>query len=344
MGGAQVYIINLIVSIEDKYEIVLICPDGYLAENIRKKTNSVKIINEDISIKNIIRLRRVLKREVNEDCVINAHLLGTGFYSRVAAYGLTNRLIITLHQPIIYNNISRIKKFTYPIIIKYISKRVNEFIAVSIEIKESLKEYTDKKCVYIANSIPDINPKKIIKGIKEKESVKIGIIGRLSPPKNQFLFLDAAKIIAESFNNSEFYVIGDGKLRNQLETKARNLNISNHVTFVGAVNNPFDWMRLLDVLVFSSDFEGIPLTMLESMSIGLPIVSTDIGGVPDIIKHGENGMLTHAGDAKGLAENILKLCLDDELYIKLQTNGIMYMRTELSYDVNILKYEEVLNG
>ena len=343
MGGAQVYIANLIEAIKDKYEVLLICPNGYLPEIVRKKSPKVKIIETKIGLSNIRNLKKIFDKEITDNTVINAHLLGTGFYSCLALKNIKNKLIVTLHQPILYEGINFIKRIMYPHIIKRMSRRVDSYISVSNEIKDSLRLYTDRECVYIANAVPDISPKKDILDVSQKDIINIGIIGRLTEQKNHFVFLDAAKEIRKKKKNTSFYIIGDGELREELKKYCCLLELDDCVYFVGAVNNPFDWMRKLDILVFSSDFEGIPLTMLESMSVGLPIVSTDVGGVPDVIVNGKNGILVPAKDSIAISDSVISLIEDDKLYTEIQETAISFIKSDLDYETNIAKYIGVID-
>ena len=202
--------------------------------------------------------------------------------------------------------------------------------------------FTDQKCVYIPNSVPGSKEKKNIRGISEKEIIKIGMIGRLSEEKNPFCFLEAAKRITNLHGKSIFYVIGDGPLRESMREKVEQMNIVKNVYFEGAVDNVNEWLLILDILVFSSDFEGIPLTMLEAMSAGLPVIATNVGGIPQVMKNRENGMLVEPNDPEQIAVAVKELIRNEKLYCKIQKNGIYKMENELSYENNIRKYKEVI--
>lgn len=349
LGGAQLYIVHLIEKLMGEFEIVVICPEGFLSQKIYSLHYSeIKVIEEKINFRNIHRLKGILYelcRNTHESgkIIINVHLLGTAFYTILSLpRDLQYRFIVTLHQPILYNNIKLIKRILYPFIIKKISDRVDEYIAVSEEIKDSLTQYTTKKCTYITNTVPDIMPKKNLKNISKKEKVEVGVIGRLTDQKNQFCFIDAAKEICKEKDNVDFYIIGEGELKDRLQNYSEKKGLGKKVLFVGAVDNPYDWMRRLDILVFSSDFEGIPLTMLEAMSIGLPVISTDVGGVPQIITNGQNGILVKARQPRQISDAVLGLINDQEKYEDLHKNGITFMNKKLNYSEFISSYKKVL--
>lgn len=349
LGGAQLYIINLVEALKEDYEITVICPAGFLSKKIISSNyDSVKVVESKVNILTIYKLRHNLNKlykNRNEEIIVNAHLLGSALYIYLSMQKIwKKRFIVTLHQPILYNGINIIKKYLYPIVIKEILNQVDGYIAVSEEIKRDLKQYTSKYCKYIMNTVPDIMPKKNIEDIRKKEKIKIGIIGRLTIPKNQFCFIDAAKEICKVKSNVEFYIIGDGELKNELDEYREKTNIKEKINFIGAVSNPYEWMRRLDILVISSDFEGIPLTMLEAMSIGLPIVSTDVGGIPQVITSGYNGILVKPRKPKQISKAVLSLIDDKEKYYTLHKNSIFFMENKLNYTDFIDSYKKVLEG
>ncbi|PKM44124.1 MAG: hypothetical protein CVV03_07985 [Firmicutes bacterium HGW-Firmicutes-8] len=346
-GGAQVYIVNLVKAINDIYNITVICPDGYMKDRLLE--NNIEVVTSGISVKDIISLRAYLKKEIvnNENIVINTHLLGTTFWTLLSISFLTNkcRFISTLHQPIIYDKISKLKKMCFPSIAKFVSKRTDEFIVVSKEIKDSILQYTNRTAYYIPNSVPDIKDKrKIDIPLKEKQLLKVGIVGRLTHQKGHQYFLDAAKLIRDTIFNSNFYIIGDGELRGQLEEQTKKLKLQKNVTFTGFLTNPIQIIREMDIIVFSSVFEGTPLAMLETMSIGVPVVATAVGGIPQVLQNKVNGILVKPLDAKEIYNAVICLFEDFELYKAISKKSIETMQTTYNYIRNISIYKRIING
>ncbi len=135
----------------------------------------------------------------------------------------------------------------------------------------------------------------------------IGIVGRLVPVKNHRLFLEAAQRVIKRNSEAHFAIFGDGELRNDLERYAADLKLTAHVHFLGFRPNSPEMFADLDVAALSSLNEGTPVTLIEAMAAGKPVVSTDIGGVGDVVADGVSGFLVPSQDAAALADALLRL-------------------------------------
>jgi len=144
------------------------------------------------------------------------------------------------------------------------------------------------------------------------ENKLIGIVARLVPIKNHRLFLRAAKVVAEAMPQAGFLVVGDGELREELEAYARDLGLDGRVLFTGWRRDLPRLYADLDVVALTSINEGTPVSLIEAMAAGVPVVATGVGGVPDVVVDGETGHLVEAGDVKGMAEAIIELLRDPE--------------------------------
>lgn len=133
----------------------------------------------------------------------------------------------------------------------------------------------------------------------------VGIVGRLFPIKNHHLFLEAAARIAQGEPEARFVIVGDGTLRGELEARARALGIAEHVVWTGWRQDTPAIYADLDVLVVSSDNEGTPVSAIEAMASGKPVVATRVGGLPDLIEDGVTGYLVPARDAAALANAVV---------------------------------------
>ncbi|MGH7803387.1 MAG: glycosyltransferase family 4 protein [Candidatus Binatia bacterium] len=137
------------------------------------------------------------------------------------------------------------------------------------------------------------------------EAPLVGIIGRLVPVKNHALFLEAAARVRRERPDAHFVVVGDGELREELEARIPALRLRDHVTIVGWRRNLSTIYSDLDVLVLTSVNEGTPLTVIEALTAGVPVVATAVGGVPDLLEHGRLGRLVPPGDATAVAAAIV---------------------------------------
>jgi len=129
----------------------------------------------------------------------------------------------------------------------------------------------------------------------------VGIVGRLVPIKNHALFLQAARRVREQVPGARFAIVGDGELRAALEAQADAPGLAGAVTFTGFLRDLRPVYSDLDLLVIASDNEGTPVSIIEALAAGVPVVSTAVGGVPDLLEGGRYGALVPPGDADALA-------------------------------------------
>jgi len=129
----------------------------------------------------------------------------------------------------------------------------------------------------------------------------VGIVGRLVPIKNHALFLQAARRVREQVPGARFAIVGDGELRAALEAQADAPGLAGAVTFTGFLRDLRPVYSDLDLLVIAADNEGTPVSIIEALAAGVPVVSTAVGGVPDLLEGGRYGALVPPGDADALA-------------------------------------------
>lgn len=141
----------------------------------------------------------------------------------------------------------------------------------------------------------------------------IGIVGRVFPIKNHRLFLNAMARLASLHPDARFVVVGDGILRAGMEDLARTLGIRERTIFTGWRQDLPAIYAALRVLVVSSDNEGTPMSAIEAMASGVPVVATRVGGLPDLVKDGQSGLLVPANDAAAMTDAVSQLLSNDIL-------------------------------
>ena len=140
-------------------------------------------------------------------------------------------------------------------------------------------------------------------------------VGRLSGQKNQQLLIRAFSDLHRLNPDTELFILGDGPKRQDLEELIREEGLSSCVHLEGNIANPEEYYAKADVFALSSVYEGLPLVVLEAMAASLPIISTDVGGIKDIVE--ENGILTENGSERQLKDALLRLIEDPVLRRKM---------------------------
>lgn len=141
-------------------------------------------------------------------------------------------------------------------------------------------------------------------------------VGRFNEQKNHEGLLLAFRTVAEQEPDCRLDLLGDGELREKTEGLAKQLGIYEKIRFLGSQSNVYPYLKEADIFLLPSNYEGMPMTIIEAMGTGLPVVATAVGGVPDMICHGESGLLTST-DPEEIAGAVLSLIPDRSLRQKL---------------------------
>jgi glycosyltransferase involved in cell wall biosynthesis len=158
----------------------------------------------------------------------------------------------------------------------------------------------------------------------------IGTLARLDPVKGISILLDAMSHLLPEYPEALLLIGGAGEEQEALERQAIALGIADRVVFVGPVQDPHDFYRRVDLFVLPSVDEGFGLVLVEAMAMGLPVIGTRVGGVPEILAHGVNGWLVEPGDSVVLAAGIRTLLADPALRRQVAEEG---RRTALRFDI-----------
>jgi glycosyltransferase involved in cell wall biosynthesis len=177
-------------------------------------------------------------------------------------------------------------------------------------------------------------------GIREGALV-IGSIGRLMEQKGMEYLLQAFARLSRRGSDMKLVIVGEGELRQDLECLARHLQVSDRVVFTGIRNDIPHLMRLFDVFVLPSLWEGQPITIVEAMAAGRAIVATDVGGNAEILHHGEFGVLVSPRDENALADAIDALLSDAARAGGLGKRAASHAERELTSASMVRRYEEL---
>ena len=161
----------------------------------------------------------------------------------------------------------------------------------------------------------------------------IGAIGRMVPVKGYDVFITAAKEILYHAPQTKFVLTGDGPMLSKLKELSLSLGLKDKIVFTGYRNDPIDIMNALDIFVISSYHEGIPTVVLEAMALRIPVIATEVGGIPEIIEHKVSGLLVHSKTSKAIASTVNELLHDESLRNSLVENAFKYLNEEYISEV-----------
>lgn len=266
------------------------------------------------------RLLRIIRAERPD--VVHTHKSKAGTLGRLAAWLCGVPVIVhTFHGHVLHGYFSEAKSKAFRLIERAMAALSHRIIAVSPKVKDDLVRHgvagTEKiGVVYLGldlkgfeRSTRNAGGLRAELGLPQQTPL-IGIVARLVPIKNVPLFLEAAKLVLVARPDAIFVVAGDGELRNELQASARSLGIAENVSFLGFRSDLERIYPDLDVLCLTSENEGSPVSLIEGLAAGCAEVSTDVGGVSDVLEGGRCGVLVPAKDPAALAREVLALIQD----------------------------------
>jgi glycosyltransferase involved in cell wall biosynthesis len=172
----------------------------------------------------------------------------------------------------------------------------------------------------------------------------VGIVAALRPEKNHELFLEMARRVVAQLSKARFLIVGDGPQRALLEQRAAELGVQRNVRFMGIRDDVPRVLSAIDVFVLTSHIEANPVSILEAMSVGRPVVATDVGSIHEAVTHGRTGFLVPAGDAAGLSKRVLELLRDRKRGRAMGTAGRDAVVAQWSIDVTVERYENLIQA
>ena len=168
------------------------------------------------------------------------------------------------------------------------------------------------------------------------------IVAALRPEKNHEMFLEAAAKVVRRVPDARFLIVGDGARRAELEARAASLGLSAATHFLGTRRDIPQLLALVDVLALSSHMEANPVSILEGLACGRPIVAPRVGSIPETVEDGTNGYLTAPGCADALADRLAVLLADRSLAVEMGRAGRLMVEQSWGLDVMVGGYEDLI--
>lgn len=325
-GGIRNHLLALVgESHGDRFHHMVACPPGSLEEALAGMgicTFSVPLRGEispreDLAV--LKALISIIKRNMVD--VVHAHGFKAGLVGRLAAKAAgAPAVVLTVHGSVLQDRRAGWQKGMFSLSERLLAAFTDRIITVSAALGREMpggERIRPEKIVTIYNGISPgdyshCSDRKYLHratGIPEGKKV-VGTVARLAPQKGVECFIRAASIVAGKQEDTVFLVAGDGPLRPDLERLAAENNLSGRLYMVGERRDIQMIMPCLDVFVLASVTEGLPLTVLEAMAARRPVVATRVGGIPEVVSDGINGVLVSPGDVRGMAGAIIGLLED----------------------------------
>lgn len=331
IGGPTIHVTNLNYYLDKQYGYQSTLIYGSLAEGEgsmeykatekQLKTILIPELGREISplkdIATIWQLVKILRQERPD--IVHTHTAKAGTVGRIAArLALVPKVYHTFHGHVFHSYFSPLKTKLFIYIEKFLALLSTKIVVISEQQKQEILSFgitSAKKLVVIPLGF-ELHTFRLAENYWHKayaipQHIKlVGIVGRLVPVKNHKFFLECAKVIAQKRQDVVFIIIGDGELKASIQAQAEALGLKHLVIFPGFLTDLSRIYSDLDVVTLTSDNEGTPVTIIEAMALGKPVVSMAVGGIPDIVEDGVMGHLVTKKDPALFAEKVIDL-LDD---------------------------------
>lgn len=364
MGGAEKLLYLLVKNLNKKrFETYIACPPGgFMFERFQRYANQVEAMDfrNWVSPKRIYLLKEYIESKGID--IVHTHLYSTDFLGIIAArLAGAPHILSTVHGHN-FSDFSRpglrsAKNALVSLFYRSVYALTQNVITVCRELKTDLsgrfgiKVSPDKiRVIYSGieinrtGGVPEYGENDIEGRLFKKGLTHIGVVGNLDRVKGQHILMKAIPMILKKAPDVRFLFVGSGQEMGPLKRLARGLGINEHVVFTGAYPDADRIMELCDIIVLPSLNEGLPLTMLEAMAVGKPVVAARVGGVPEAIEDGKTGLLVQPNDPKAMAEAIISLLGDRKSAIMLGENAKEKMRGYFTLESMIKETESFYEG
>lgn len=349
-GQQQVYYLHEAL-VKKGFNSTLICNPS---SELQKKCNSNNLpfktilMLGEIDIISAIRISQFCRK--NKISIIHSH----------SAHAITIGILVKLFYSKV--KLIAVKRVDFPIKknifskIKYNNKRIDKIVCISEFIKSVLindgiseeKLLTIRSGVDIskfANVFPD-SDFKVSLGVK-KDSFLIGTVAAFAGHKDYPNLINSFREVKDKINNLTLCCIGDGPIFENIKKQAKDLNLEKDIIFTGFRIDIGIFLKSFDLFVLASKKEGLGTSLIDAMAVGLPIVSTNTGGIPELIKNGENGILVDPQNPTQLANAIIDLINNSDKRNKLSENSLRYANEfsiETTINKNISLYKSLIDA
>ena len=302
------------------------------------------IINRHADPYLVIRLARRLRDLAPS--LVHTHLLHADLYGTVAARIAGVPAIISSR----HNDDPFRARWPLSFLLRIINRYTNRFIAISERVR-AFTIKTEKVPTSVVDTVyyglpVDEHNRQVIDARDEFGLPKGPLVvcaARLTEQKGHKWLLRAFRSVVDQLPETSLLLLGDGPMRAYLEDTVVNLNLAQNVRFAGWRTDVMDILPSTDLFVIASEWEGFGLSLLEAMSFSLPIVATDVGGIPEVVLDGQTGWLVESRDSDALAGSILAALRSPYKMLEYGQRGKLRLQNTFSVQRMIFDTEKIYN-
>lgn len=328
-AGAEAQAFNLVREMvkDDQVSLkVITFNNGVLVDKLRICGIETEVIDESKTnfIVIVWHIFQILKKAKVE--IIHVHGFKESFLGGIAARFCGHvRIFRTFHgkgltdSKLRYRLIEKINGIFFSDQLISVSEDLKQFL-VSCGFKKSIL-----KVVHNGVCLDDVKPTNTAEDVRRElrisdDAFVIGTLGRMVKVKGHKFFIEGAKEVVTRNPRIYFILAGDGPLMGESLDWVKKNNLMENIKIIGFRNDPYDVLNIFDVFALTSLHEGIPMVLLEAMCLGKPLITTGVGGIPEIISDRVTGIMIPPGNSKGFAAACMELIANDMLRKKLTDN------------------------
>lgn len=365
LGGPTYNVAYLTKYMEDEFETLLVGgakdeteeSSEHITESLGLKPIIIPEMKREIDPKSDRIAYKKIKDIIKEfqPDIVHTHASKAGAIGRLAASKMKVPVVVhTFHGHVFHSYFGKFKTAFYKNVERTLAKRSTKIIAISNIQKQELSE-TFKICkpdkmevVPLGFDLERFRDKKQEKKEQffkdynvQNDEVVISIVGRLVPIKNHQLFLKALKYVVDNTKvDVRAFIVGDGESRAEIEAMADELGLFK----LNKLGNPIvtltSWIKDVDVVYAATDIamltsfnEGTPVSLIEAQAAGVPIISTEVGGINDVVLRGQSALLSNVNDEMKICKDLLTLVNNKDLRESMSGKGEAFVMNNFSYHV-----------
>jgi glycosyltransferase involved in cell wall biosynthesis len=320
VGGAEVLAARLARRLQGSFRFVFVCLDelGTLGEQLQSEGFPVEVLNRRAGLdwRSTWRLSRLIRRERVE--LLHAHQYTPFFYALTARWlGRRVPVLFTEHGRH-FPDYPRRKRIVAN---RLLLGRRDRVIGVGEAVRRAVIANEGIRAERVAVIYNGIDLGGSGNGVADREQIRreMGVepsdlvliqVARLDYLKDHATAVRTLERVVAQRSATKLVLVGEGPEREKIETEVHQRRLTEHVRFLGLRTDVSRLVPAADLFLLTSISEGIPLTLIEAMSVGVPVVSSGVGGVGEVVQDGQTGLLAPAGDDRALAEHVLSLAND----------------------------------